>query len=352
MKLLILSAGLLFLGGAALSAAAQADGPAVAGRVVAADGGSVAGVRVVLSDGAFAESATVGSDGRFVLPLPKGVGRDGLTLAVREGDAAAARYHPAEVRVEAKDVDEGQDFVLVPREWTIPAGAYAGERVEISPRLAFAPVCDGCSAFLRRGAGTEAGVRTWPEAFFPLRVVFDREFSGAPVTARDSVWFWRGAEALERDFGARLVRPARFSEAAAVGDSTPNDIIYVQIDPSLRAAGLGVSGAYGRDIVYGEVRLQRGSLLAEPSGAGLVAHELLHALGFGHTCSWRSVMALESRCPAKRAPRATAEDVAYAQVVRRVRELQREHGARWGLEAALAGEESRPAAAAPDAREH
>jgi hypothetical protein len=337
----ILAASLALLG-VGTPAAARDDGPAVAGSVVAADGGSAAGVRVVLRDGAFADSATVDSAGRYTIPLPREAGRDGVTLAVRETGPGAARYHPAEVRVAAKEVGEEQGFVLVPREWTVSAGAYVGQRVEISPRLAFAPVCDGCSAFLRRGAGTEAGVRTWPEAFFPLRVVFDREFSGAPITARDSVWFWRGAEALERDFGARLVRPAPFHESATVGDRTPSDIIFVQIDPSLRVAGLGVAGAYGRDIVYGEVRLQRGSLLSDTGGPDLVAHELLHALGFGHTCSWRSVMALESRCPARRSSRPTAHDVAYVQLVRRVRELQREHGARWGLEAALTGEERGP----------
>lgn len=333
-----LVAAVLLLAGAA-PAAAQSPAAVVTGRVVAADGAPAAGVRVVVTGPAFGDSTTTDADGSYAIPLPASVRDAPLELAVREGVLPSGRYHPAAVRLRAGEAEAAHGFVLVPRAWTIPAGSYAGSTVEISPRLAFEPVCRGCSAFLKRTDGIAGGVRTWPEALFPLRVVFDREYSPVPVSPRDSAAFWRGAEALERDFGADLVRPAPYSESAAVGDSVPSDLIFVLIDPSLRVSGLGVAGAYGDDLVFGEVRVRGGGLLAGPDGPDLVTHELLHALGLGHTCSWRSVMAVQTRCPGMRAERATPEDVAYAQVVRRVRELQRAHGARWGLEAALAGEE-------------
>lgn len=336
-----LAAGLLLLGGAALAAPApaQSGGDVVTGRVVAADGGSLGGVRVVVAGAAFADSAAVDSAGSYTLRVPARL-RDSVELVAREADPGAGRYHPAAVRLAGIDVQGEHGFVLVPREWTIPTGTYAGTRVEISLRLAFQPVCGGCSAFLKRSGVVGGGVRTWPETHFPLRVVFDREFSPLPISPRDSVSFWRGAEELERDFGADLLRPAPYSATASVGDSVPSDLIFVMLDPSLRVSGLGTAGAYGDDIVFGEVRLKGSGLLSDPGSSDIVMHELLHAMGLGHTCSWRSVMAVANRCPGMRSERATPEDVAYAQVVRRVRELQRVHRAEWGLEAALAGEES------------
>lgn len=331
--------GLLLAAAPLVSASARAQ-DALGGVVVAADGGSAAGVWVVARGAAFADSAAVDGAGRWAIPLPERAWRDAVELEVREPGPLAARYHAASVRLARRDLEGEHGIVLVPRAWTIPTGAYAGTVVEISPLRAFAPVCGGCSAFLKRTDGAGGGVRTWPETRFPLRVVFDRELSPVPITARDSISFWRAVDELERDFGADLLRPAHFAESLSVGDSTPSDLIFVQIDPTLRVAGLGVAGAYGDDIVYGEVRVRTSGLLSGPGGAGIVAHELMHALGLGHTCSWRSLMATEARCPGKRSPRPTPEDVAYAQLVQRVNALQRAHGARWGMEAALAGEEA------------
>jgi hypothetical protein len=69
-----------------------------------------------------------------------------------------------------------------------------------------------------------------------------------------------------------------------------------------------------------------------------VVHELLHTLGFGHTCAWKSVLADVRRCPYMRADAATPEDVAYVQVASRVRDLERAARGRRGMQAALAGE--------------
>jgi len=324
--------------------AVAAAHPEVVGRVIPADSGSVAGLRVYLRGAGVADSAEVDSAGNFRLAVPAGRAGDTLELAVDAADSAFRRYHPSVVRLRRGALNAEHRFVMVPLEWTIPHGAYAGARVPIELHRAFRPVCRDCSSFYRRGSENPRSgaardlVRTWPEAAFPLRVAFDREFSVGATTARDSAAFWSAADEMEHTFGRDLFRPARFAEAVPQGEEFPNDAIFVQVDPSLHASGLGISSAYGNEIVYGEVRVKEWELVHESDGPHLVTHELLHAMGFGHTCSWRSAMAVAARCPSMRSPVLSREDVAYAQLAQRVRQLQQTHEARWGMEAALEGE--------------
>jgi hypothetical protein len=326
----------LLLGGAGSPAA-----PAVAGKVIPADEGSLAGVWVFVRGAGVADSVPVDSAGNFSLPLPAGAAGDTLEVAVDAADPAARRYHPALVRLPRGELAGEHGFVLVPRVWTIPAGTYTGMRVEISLERAFRRTCRDCTAFYRRGSDPWTGprdlVRTWPESVYPLRVAFDREAPGGRISARDSVDFWRAAEAMEAVFGADLFRPASYREALWSQEDAAEDVVLVQVDHSIRASGIGITSAYGNEIVYGEVRVKWASLIGADDGEHLVAHELMHSLGLGHTCSWQSVVA-DSRCGAQRSPVPTPHDVAYAQLVRRVRQLQRVHGARWALWAARSGE--------------
>ena len=209
---------------------------------------------------------------------------------------------------------------------------------------AFTSACRGCGAFYRHDpAPTKQGAArgtlgSWPERAFPIRVAFEREYSGDPIQARDSVAFWQAADELEARYGADLFRPARAAETTPDDFNGPTDVVLVYTDPSLRFAGLTTLFWHGADVTYAAIRLRRPPVYWDAHQPSVMRHELMHALGFGHTCAWRSVLAETERCPVMRAETATPEDVAYAQVIRRVRALQREHGARWGIEAALAGE--------------
>ena len=334
--------GLLALAALPMEAAGQ-DGKAdaVRGRVLPADGSDARGVRVFARAGAFADSAEVDSFGRFSLPLPEPLA-DSVELAVDAADPAARAFHPARVRLGRADAAKEQEVVLLPLRWTIRAGRYAGEAVEVSPERAFRTACERCSAFYRRAAARADPVRTlvqsWPEERFPLRVAFDREWSGVNVTRRDSLVFWSEARELEEAFGTGMFRPVAYWETLPVGDQEAHDVVLVWFDPEMHgASGLGSAISVGEEIEYGDVRLGRQALSAGASMRGLVAHELMHTLGFGHTCAWRSVLADVRRCPELRADTATPEDVAYVQMAARVRALQREGRRRWALEAALAG---------------
>ncbi|CAN5891198.1 hypothetical protein BH23GEM7_BH23GEM7_31990 [soil metagenome] len=315
----------------------------ITGEVIAADGGSVAGLRLFVRGTAFEDSVEIAPSGRFTLPLPRALPSDSFDLVVDAADRASRAYHPSLVRLGREDLAGEQRFVLVPRRWRIPSGSHAGTAVEISPQRAFTPACRGCSGFYPGETALPAPlspslIEGWPEGVFPLRVAFDRENSVGAITERDSVAFWRVAEKMEVDFGSRLFRPARYVETLPHEGVAPPDVVLVWIMPAIRLAGLSTRGGYDGDLLFAGVRLQRAGLITSPQGPTLITHEMMHVLGFGHTCSWRSVLAETAHCAAQRSPTLTPEDVAYAQLVRRVRLLQREHGARWGIGAALAGE--------------
>ncbi|HEX8696065.1 MAG TPA: hypothetical protein VF746_26855 [Longimicrobium sp.] len=325
------------------SAAARAPAAVLAGRVIPADDGDPRGLRVFARAGAFADSAGVDSLGRFAVPLPAELAGDTVELAVDAADPAARAFHPAVVRLGRYQVEAEHEIVLLPLRWKVRGGRYAGQEVEVRLARAFERACERCSSFYRRATERAAepgrtSLQAWPEERFPLRVAFDREWSGERVSARDSAAFWRHAEELEEVFGADVFRPAVYGDALPGDDGGPHDVILVWIDPEMhRESGLGSAIAFGGEIEYGDLRLGRGSLSSPDAAEGLVPHELMHTLGFGHTCAWRSVLADVRRCPGQRAPTATAEDVAYVQLAARLRALQRERRARWVIEAALAG---------------
>jgi hypothetical protein len=218
--------------------------------------------------------------------------------------------------------------------------------VEIRLSRAFTGACVTCTGFFRRYAPradpAHVRLRGWPAERFPLRVAFDRDWSGERVTPGDSTAFWLQADELEATFGADVFRPARYTDAAPRDEGGPDDVILVWFDPDMRGIG-GIGTAVSGDdddIEYGDVRLNRAAMRETLANPGLVAHELMHTLGFGHTCAWPSVLADVRRCPELRAATATRDDVAYAQLAGEIRALQRQQTRRWGVEAALAAMEA------------
>lgn len=316
------------------------------GRVVAADGAPVAGLRAYVrwqprgDTLPRTDSAVVDSAGRFRIALPAGL-PDSLTLVVGGAEAARGAHHPALARIARGEADREHGFVLAPREWTIRGGHYAGERVAISPVLARRPACPGCSAFWVRMPGTRgpSGFQGWPSSRFPLRMAFERAASEPAGAAPDSAAFWRAAAGVEGALGRDLFRPVRFAQTLPdFRDENPDDVVLVRVDRALGTEGLTTMVGTRGTIEYAALSLRRASAALAPGGLELVAHELMHVLGLGHTCSWRSVLAETARCPGLRASAPTPEDVAYTQLLYHVRDLQRDGSLRWGLDAAEAGE--------------
>ena len=335
--------------GAALLAAGEARAQPVHGRLWSADGSSTAGLRVTVSAGAWADSAAVDSAGRFSVPRPASLPGDSLRIVV---DAPERVFHPSIAAVPRAEWDDEVRMVVVPRRWAIQTGTHAGDTVRVSMVRAFDPACRGCSSgFYRRvspHSGARAGaVAAWRPGSFPLRVAFDHEYTTEAITRRDSAAFWEDVGRLERDLGMHLFRPARFTDTAPMGEG-PDDVVLVWVESGMRAAGLGSVTYTGSNIDYGAVRIHTARSFTDPAAPGLVAHEMVHTLGVGHTCTWYSVMADVTRCPTQRAAAATPEDVAYLQLHLAMGSLQRAHRARWGFDAALRGEEELERLPAPN----
>ena len=125
---------------------------------------------------------------------------------------------------------------------------------------------------------------------------------------------------LERVLGRRLFRPASFEEVDTGGDG-----IFVAVNPRMPAAGKTfiTYDATGR-IYEALVTVSRNAYLGD---SRVAMHELIHAIGFGHTGAWTSIMG--PNAAGIESP--TAEDVAYAQLFYAISRLQRDREAQFGI---------------------
>ena len=180
--------------------------------------------------------------------------------------------------------------------WTIRGGAYDGRVIRIDSNLATRKG----SAFLRlsklKGDRRFVG---WNPSRLPARVAFR---SGRSVTAEDSIAFWSILKRMELDIGMRLFEPAALSR-----ESDPEDVIVVDTRQMSGDDGRTyLTWSNNAGVYDARVYFRSTSLLHNPR---IVTHEMMHALGFGHTSAWSSIMSSGSDAPASLMP----EDVAYAQ---------------------------------------
>jgi hypothetical protein len=287
---------------------------AVRGRVYAADGDAAPAARVVVvrhdRAGATAvDTAWTDAAGRFRAALPDGWDGAADVLVEPLGAGASAAYPAAAATAVPAARLHTLGVVLLPARWAPAAGSYAGAAVAVPPTAA-----RGFWRFAESGAGTrrpigwaDDGVRT---------VAFDAR-PGAPPPV-DTAAFWDAARALGAAWGRPLFRPADPAEA-------PD--LTVHVTPGLAALGLTTFAyeAGGGTIGGAHVEFRTPAAAADPR---VVAHELLHALGFGHARGWPSVLAAAGAWGAA-AP--TAADVAYGQLFeglrRAARRAEREYGA-------------------------
>jgi hypothetical protein len=223
----------------------------------------------------------------------------------------------AQVPINPVALSVGADLLsadLAPSIWTVDAGSYRGAQVEIRPRIA-ASISRGGSHFWRL-SNPDGGPRRiigWSSESFPIPLAFRGGRRGA-LSEADSIVFWSIVRELEADLGTSLFRPVTL----APGED-PTDVIVVSLEPPRSSGSVATTlltwnsfaNAYDARISFRDA--------AAATDPGIVMHELMHALGFGHTTGWRSMMQA-SESPGVRT--LTIEDVAYAQVALRARGVQ------------------------------
>lgn len=185
---------------------------------------------------------------------------------------------------------------LVDSLWTIRGGRYAGATVVIDRRAAMRKSSRFWRPSSRRG---DARIVGWNPSRLPAPVAFRQR---GQISESDSIAFWSILQQMESDIGMRLFEPA-----SVAADEDPSGVIIVDTrstpsDDGVTLITWSSSGAPYDARVY----------LRSPGtlhNTRVVTHEMMHALGFGHTSAWTSVMSADPSGPA----RLTAEDVAYAQ---------------------------------------
>ncbi len=179
--------------------------------------------------------------------------------------------------------------------WRIRGGSYSGVDVAIDTRAA-----THRSKFWR--LSTVRGVQRvigWNPSRLPVPVAFRK---GAGVSLADSASFWAILQRLERDVGMKLFVPAILDP-----DDDPEDVIVIDVQ-QIPSDGLTfVTWSTHGSLYDARVFLSSHATLHDER---IVTHEMMHALGFGHTSAWYSVMN-----PGNGNQRGlTVNDVAYVQL--------------------------------------
>ncbi len=104
--------------------------------------------------------------------------------------------------------------------------------------------------------------------------------------------------------------------------------VRVWKNPNLASSATAGSGGIGEFLEVGQVVFKSSDVFLFTS---LVEHEFIHVLGFGHTCSWLTVMF--TNCPPGPGSDGTSiGDVAYIQYFYAVRGMQIGKQAKFGLD--------------------
>ena len=180
--------------------------------------------------------------------------------------------------------------------WTIRAGSYAGQSVTLNTELA----TKRGSKFLRisKLKGDSRYV-AWSPSRLPAPVAFR---GGRGIGESDSLAFWSILREMEADMGMRLFDPAVLPDG-----SDPSDIIVVDTKNMPHDDGMTLVTWGSPGGVYDARVFLRSTATLHSSR--VVAHEMMHALGFGHTSAWSSIMNSGAASPSHLTP----QDVAYAQ---------------------------------------
>ena len=213
--------------------------------------------------------------------------------------------------------------------WTIEAGSYAGLRIPLHFEAAFG-AHGKREHFWRLASGTRntGAIVGWKSTRYPIPIAFRHKGFSRAISPSDSVAFWSIIAQMNADFGVDLFRPA------TVGNEDPPDVIVIDLSDMRNVDGLSrETWTPWGELFDVRVTFHDAETL---HNRRVVTHEMMHALGFGHTMVWKSVL---NPRQSSDADRVTPEDVAYVELAMSSR-VNRERANMRGLIALAVSRES------------
>ena len=269
-------------------------------------------------------SSTVTSDGSFSLSVD--ASQNTLRIEVDAPLSEERTFHPALFRAPTSDLESGVTLMMIPLQWTIQKGEYAGETVDISIYKAFS-TSERSESFYLGGYTSDFGatpyrwfgsVERWRPQDRPIPIQMRNETPDyQELTEEDSTAFWNAVGKIESTFGRDLFRAPTSEDPDWTPDEDPPEgTIGVAVDSSWCALGYSYSsssdeswdtgpfaetfekggpGKYrsiGGYISHGYNgychdlfdRLEDDTDYVRESARRTIIHELFHAMGFGHGC--------------------------------------------------------------------
>jgi hypothetical protein len=284
-----------------------------------ADNASTAGIPVRMRSGSWDSTLATSADGSLTLPLsPTLRSRLSGLIAVETG---IGHFIPSKGDLTVSEASAGIiNAVLYPAKWNHTCGTYAGTEVPLSFHKAFVPAGDGNWFYQIPNRWL------WPQ--FPIRLTYNEESPYVAISPSGKEKIWAEVAEMEARWCEDLFVSATEAEVLAEGG------IRIQIDPNhpvIANAGAALGSSGGVHLKWGVTTFRNESIL------GLLPHELMHVLAFGHVCIWETVMF--SGCANNVKDEPTPEDMAYAKVYYAGRKLELAKNARFGMDEAIRGEQ-------------
>jgi len=244
--------------------------------------------------GSASKSASLDTDGRFVIDVPDEIAEASSITATIDASPSARVYRPVILSASFDTLRTrlGRPL-LVQRSVNVPAtSTFAGNRT-VSLFSAFTPPCSdlgniNCDSFYPQRWLTN--VALWPEAELPVPLAFDRVTSVGPITDADSVALWNTIAKMHADLGRVVFRPSMLGPGVRPDSAGyVSKTVLVRVDSNLIGVGGVTSWIWDANdnIIGARTRVPRASSFSSPV---TLPHELMHALGFTHTCAWPSLM--------------------------------------------------------------
>lgn len=317
-------------------------------------------------------SSTITTNGAFELRVMSD--EEALRIQVDASRGEDSAFHPALLRAQVDELTAGITILMIPFQWRIEKGRYAGDAVTISmhealyaPETALPPYLDGEI----RDELYRAAPARWNPENRPIPVAIRNATPDArSFTARDSAWVRAALNETEVVFGRDLFRQAETEDIDWPQLKTPPEGALGVIIDTVGGAHECTGGGYRRGQTVWELPPTLAKVWQNPPPAGYteegghirsalniychhlfeertqeavissIQHEVLHALGFGHGCGIPSHMAYrcEPQTDGIRTFDISPHDVAYWELRDAVFDAVQTHDARRGFLPALFGE--------------